>query len=95
MAPLFKGIQIWMLTPVERIDGSPQLGLPSESLIKAEAFGTPIFFAVLGVQNPVFVPVFLGLSWSFVLTICVSPRSLRGGGFPGRIPSIIRIILLP
>ena len=34
-------------TPVERVDGSPQLGLPSESLIKAEGFWDCYFLGML------------------------------------------------
>ena len=33
--------------PVERVDGSPQLGLPSESLIKAEGFRDCYFLSML------------------------------------------------
>ena len=63
--------------PVKRVDGSPQLGLPSESLIKAESFWTLLRCAVLGVENLYFCSVF----GSFALNIFVLPRSL-GGGFP-------------
>ena len=65
-------------TLVERVDGSSQLGLPSESLIKAEGFWDCSFLgmAVLRVFFPVFSSVFGS----------VSPRSLgRGGG--GGVPS--------
>ena len=34
-------------TPVERVDDSPQLGLPSESLIKAEGFWDCYFLGML------------------------------------------------
>ena len=46
-------------TPVERVDGSPQLGLPSDLLSKPKALGLPIFgHGVLGVQNPVIFQCF-------------------------------------
>ena len=44
-------------TPVERVDGSPQLGLPSEFLIKAEGFRDCYFLGMLR-----WVPVLLGLA---------------------------------
>ena len=33
--------------PVERVDGSPQLGLPSEALIKAEGFWGCLFLGMV------------------------------------------------
>ena len=50
-------------TPVERVDGSPQLGLPSDLLSKSKAFGAAIFLkpGELGVQNPVIFQCFWGL----------------------------------
>ena len=51
-------------TPVERVDGSPQLGLPSESLIKAEGFWDCYFFWACCARcpKPVLFLVCLGLS---------------------------------
>ena len=47
-------------TPVERVDGSPQLGLPSESLIKAEGFWDCYFWACCArCPKPCIFPVFL------------------------------------
>ena len=48
---------------VERVDGSPQLGFPSDLLSKPKAsLGLPFFgHGVLGVQNPVIVQCFWGL----------------------------------
>ena len=49
-------------TPVERVDGSPQLGLPSESLIKAKGFSDCFSWACCaGCPKPVFVQCF----WAF------------------------------
>ena len=50
-------------TPVERVDVSPQLGLPSEFLIKAEGFRDSTFWACCaGCPKPCIFPVFLGLA---------------------------------
>ena len=70
-------------TPVERVDGSLQLGLPSESLIKAEGFWDCYFLGMLCyVSKTLYFSCVFG---SFVLEICVSPRSLGGEGVsPGR-----------
>ena len=68
-------------SPVERIDGSPQLGLPSESLIKAEGFWDYFLGMLCYVSKTLYFSSVFG---SFVLEICVSPRSLGGGGSPGR-----------
>ena len=52
-------------TPVERVHGSPQLGLPSDLLSKPKAFGAAIFWAwCAGCPKP--------------CNTCVSPRSLEG-----------------
>ena len=67
-------------TPVERVDGSPQLGLPSESLIKAEGFWDCYFLGMLCYVSKTLY--FSSVFGSFVLEICVSPWSLGGGGFP-------------
>ena len=50
-------------TPVERVDGSPQLGLPSDLLSKPKAFGAAIFWAwCAGCPKPCNFPVFLSLA---------------------------------
>ena len=67
-------------TPVEHLDGSPQLGLSSESLIKAEGFwGCHFLGMVCWVSKALYLSSVFG---ACVLKMCVSPRSLGGGGFP-------------